>query len=229
MDERRRVHHLYSGGKDSSLAAWILDRLGYDVVTVTATFGVLDSWKHARKTAGALGFTHEVMKVDTEILERAADMVVKDGHPNRAIQFLHKTVLERLASADEVTRVSDGTRRDDRVPMLSLPEVRSLEDRFGVAYIRPLMGLGYRTIKELVEWLFIVEVRESERLEKADYEAELRHVLEERGFDPMRFFPKGHLQSRVLGWRGSSGFDVPGRSRRGGMGVDARRDGWTDG
>jgi len=201
MGERRKVHHLYSGGKDSSLAAWILERMGYKVVTVTVTFGFLDNWRHARRTAETLGFTHEVMRMEKEILERAVDMVMKDGHPNRAIQFLHTKALERLASREDVERISDGTRRDDRVPMLGLPEVRSLEDRFGVAYIRPLIGLGYKTIREMVEDLFLVEIRKSEELEKGDYEVELRHVLRLRGADPLEFFPKGHLQSRVVGWR----------------------------
>ncbi|MBP1910756.1 DUF7411 family protein [Thermococcus stetteri] len=196
-----RVYHLYSGGKDSSLAAWILTRMGYEVKLVTATFGTFDNWKYARETARKLGFEHEVMKLPREILERATEMAVEDGRPGRAIQFIHEKALEALASRPEVERVSDGTRRDDRVPYLDLPKARSLEDRFNVAYIRPLLGLGYRTINELVESLFEVEIRESEELEKSDYEVELRQLLRERGIDPLSIFPKRHYQSRVMGWR----------------------------
>ncbi|WP_048811203.1 DUF7411 family protein [Thermococcus gammatolerans] len=196
-----KVHHLYSGGKDSSLAAWILSQLGYEVELVTVTFGLLDNWRYARETAERLGFPHRVLELPREILEKAGEIAISDGHPNNAIQFIHERALEALASLPEVERVSDGTRRDDRVPLLDLPKARSLEDRFGVAYIRPLLGLGYKTIRELTGRLFVVEIRESEELQKADYEVELRHLLRERGIDPLEIFPKSHYQSRVLGWR----------------------------
>ncbi|AFL95773.1 hypothetical protein CL1_1576 [Thermococcus cleftensis] len=195
------VHHLYSGGKDSSLAAWILTRLGYEVKLVTVSFGLLDNWRFAGETAEKLGFEHDVLYLPREILEKAAEIAIRDSHPNNAIQFLHERALEALASLPEVERVSDGTRRDDRVPLLDLPKTRSLEDRFNVAYVRPLLGLGYKTIRELTERLFIVEIRESEELEKADYEVELRHILRENGIDPLTIFPKKHYQSRVMGWK----------------------------
>ncbi len=195
------IHHLYSGGKDSSLAAWMLTRVGYDVELVTISFGLLDNWRFARETAERLGFEHRVLYLPREVLERAADMAIKDGYPNNAIQFVHERALEAIAAMSEVERVSDGTRRDDRVPFLDLPKARSLEDRFNVAYIRPLLGLGYKTIRELTERLFVIEIKESEELKKADYEVELRHLLRERGIDPLKIFPNSHYQSRVLGWK----------------------------
>ncbi|NJE85685.1 hypothetical protein E3E23_07595 [Thermococcus sp. CX2] len=193
------VYHLYSGGKDSSLAAWILERMGYDVKLVTISFGLLDNWRHAKETAERLGFEHQVLYLPRDTLEKAAEMCIRDGHPNNAIQFIHEKALEAVAEIAD--RVSDGTRRDDRVPFLDLPKTRSLEDRFNVAYIRPLLGLGYKTIRELTEMLFIVEIRESEELQKADYEVELRYLLREKGIDPLEIFPKRHYQSRVLGWK----------------------------
>ena len=198
---KMKVYHLYSGGKDSSLAAWILQRLGYEVELITISFGLLDSWKYAKETAERLGFNHEVVVLDREILEKAAKMCITDMHPSNAIQFIHEQALEEIASREDVERISDGTRRDDRVPFLDLRKTRSLEDRFDVQYIRPLLGLGYKTIRELTEKLFIVEIRESEKLEKSDYEVELRHLLRLKGVDPLTIFPKRHYQSRVLGWR----------------------------
>jgi len=195
------VYHLYSGGKDSSLAAYILSRLGYNVILVTINFGLLDSWKYAKETAERLGFKHKVVPLDQSILEIAAEMCIKDGHPNNAIQFIHEKALEEVAKLEYVERISDGTRRDDRVPLLDQRRTRSLEDRFNVQYIRPLLGLGYKTIRELTEKLFVIEVKESEKLEKSDYEVELRYLLRNKGIDPLMIFPKRHLQSRVLGWK----------------------------
>ncbi|WP_456399063.1 DUF7411 family protein [Palaeococcus sp. (in: euryarchaeotes)] len=201
-----RVFHLYSGGKDSSLSAYILNRLNYDVRLVTVNFGVLNSWRYAKETAERLGFKHEVVFLEETILEKAMEMCIKDGHPNNAIQFIHEKALEEIAKRENVERISDGTRRDDRVPFLDQRKTRSLEDRFNVQYIRPLLGLGYKTIRELTEKLFIVEVKESEELEKSDYEVELRHLLREKGIDPLTIFPKRHYQSRVLGWKLEASF-----------------------
>ncbi|MFA4641359.1 DUF7411 family protein [Pyrococcus kukulkanii] len=197
----KEVYHLFSGGKDSSLAAWILSRMGYEVKLVTVTFGLLDNWKFAKETAEILGFEHEVVKVPREILDEAVRMCIEDGRPGRAIQYIHERTLELIASREEVERISDGTRRDDRVPFLDLGKARSLEDRFNVAYIRPLLGLGYKTIRELVNEIFIVKEEESEKLEKGDYETELRHALREKGINPRDIFPPRHVQSRVVGLR----------------------------
>ncbi|AFK21804.1 7-cyano-7-deazaguanine synthase [Pyrococcus sp. ST04] len=197
----REVYHLFSGGKDSSLAALILKKLGYEVKLVTVTFGVLDNWKYAKETAEILGFEHEVVKMPIEILEEAAEMCIKDGRPGRAIQFIHEKALEFIASREYVERVSDGTRRDDRVPFLDIRKARSLEDRFNVAYIRPLLGLGFKTIRELVDDMFVVKEEESEKLEKGDYETELREILRKKGINPRSIFPPRHIQSRVIGLR----------------------------
>jgi predicted subunit of tRNA(5-methylaminomethyl-2-thiouridylate) methyltransferase len=42
---------LYSGGKDSSFVAVMLERLGLDVELYTANFGVYDSYVPAQKSA----------------------------------------------------------------------------------------------------------------------------------------------------------------------------------
>ncbi|AFN04696.1 hypothetical protein PFDSM3638_09795 [Pyrococcus furiosus DSM 3638] len=195
------VYHLFSGGKDSSLAAWILKKLGYEVKLITITFGVLDNWKFARETAEILGFDHEVIEMPIGILEKATEMCIKEGRAGNAIQYIHERALEYIASREEVKRISDGTRRDDRVPFLDLSKARSLEDRYNVAYIRPLLGLGYKTIRELVNEIFVVVEDESEKVQKGDYETELRELIRRKGHDPSQIFPKRHVQSRVVGLR----------------------------
>jgi predicted subunit of tRNA(5-methylaminomethyl-2-thiouridylate) methyltransferase len=65
-----KAHVLFSGGKDSSLSAIILNNLGYDIELVTINFGVLDSYIHAQNTAKILNYSHKVISLDSEILEK---------------------------------------------------------------------------------------------------------------------------------------------------------------
>ena len=69
---------LYSGGKDSSFMAVMLKRLGLDVELCTANFGVYDSYIPAGKSAEALGFKHNVLKMDFDILDKTCDMIMND-------------------------------------------------------------------------------------------------------------------------------------------------------
>jgi len=46
---------LYSGGKDSTLAALLLEGVA-DVTLLCATFGITDDYEHARAAAEAVGF-----------------------------------------------------------------------------------------------------------------------------------------------------------------------------
>lgn len=186
---------LYSGGKDSSLAAHMLSKY-YDVKLLTASFGILDSWKYAKESADIIGFEHEVKKFERNIIEEASEMIVKDGFPKNGINFIHRQVLS--ATAKEHKLVADGTRRDDRVPWLQLNEIRSLEDTYGVAYLAPLRGLGCKTINKLATKIFKIEEGESGKIQHADYEAEIRTILKEKGYGVKNFFP-AHKQSRVIG------------------------------
>ena len=191
-----RAHVLFSGGKDSSLSAIILKNIGYDIELITVNFGVLDSYKHAQKTAKILNLPHSVEFLDRELLEKSVDIILKDGFPSNGIQYLHKNVLEVLSDKYDV--IADGTRRDDRVPKLSYSEVQSLEMRKKIQYITPLMGFGHKTIRNLVNRYFIISEKESEDLLKSDYETEIRKVISLRGENPLDYFPK-HIQSRVIG------------------------------
>lgn len=63
------VHVLFSGGKDSSLSAVILKKLGYNPHLITINFGVIPSYKLAEETAKILGFKHKVITLDRKIVQ----------------------------------------------------------------------------------------------------------------------------------------------------------------
>jgi predicted subunit of tRNA(5-methylaminomethyl-2-thiouridylate) methyltransferase len=189
---------LYSGGKDSTLAALLLDSF-YDVTLVTGCFGVTDDWHHAREAAETLGYGFERVELDPEVAREAVDRMHGDGFPRNGIQQVHTHALERVAELD-VTAVADGTRRDDRVPTVSRAQAQSLEDRLDVDYLSPLSGFGRRAIDRLVERRLEVESGPSAEVKKADYESELRVLLAERHGDDAvtEVFPE-HTQTRVRG------------------------------
>ncbi|WP_121741789.1 DUF7411 family protein [Natronorubrum halophilum] len=166
---------LYSGGKDSTLAALLLERF-YDVTLVTAHFGISDDWKHARETATANGFAFERLELDPGVAREAIERIRADGFPRNGIQRIHQHALERLAD-QEFDAIADGTRRDDRVPTVSRAQAQSLEDRHDVDYIAPLSGFGRTAVDRLVEARLEVTVGPSEEIDRADYEAELRAVI----------------------------------------------------
>ncbi|HIH35329.1 MAG TPA: hypothetical protein HA277_01870 [Methanosphaera sp.] len=188
---------LYSGGKDSSLMAVILDKLGYEVELITINFGVFDSTKPAVQSAESLGFKHRVVRLDTKILSDAVDMIIRDQFPNNGINHIHHEVIEHLA--DEYDLVADGTRREDRIPKLKQNEIQSLEDRKGVQYVN-LTGIGYKTINDTSDRLFRLQKAESDIHNSSDYEMEIRVLLEQKGQDINEIFPQ-HIQSRVIGWK----------------------------
>jgi len=190
---------LFSGGKDSSLAAYLLGKLGFDIKLVCATFGVNDNWKHAQKSAEALGYDFEAINIEHRILDEAADIVIRDGYPRHAIDLLHKHALE--AAAERGYKVlSDGTRRDDKSPRLSMQDYRALEDGYKVEYLPVLWGFGHKTINRMATELFEITEGESSKINKGDYEGELRTYLEKMGLDINKIFP-AHTQSRVISQR----------------------------
>ncbi len=190
---------LYSGGKDSSLIAVILQRLGYQVELLTANFGVFHSWKSAAESASSLGFEHSVLKADKAILTESVDMILEDGFPNNGINFLHREVLG--LAAESYPLVADGTRRDDRVPKLDLKEIQSFEDSKITQYIN-LAGWGHKTINQLSEQLFHVVKEPTSMENNSDYEIEIRCLITRMEGEDASFklFPP-HIQSRVIGWR----------------------------
>ena len=192
---------LYSGGKDSTLAALVLDPF-YEVTLVSATFGITDAADHAREAAEAVGFPLETVELDEEVAHEAAAQMVEDGFPRNGIQQVHDHVLEVVA-AESFSAVADGTRRDDRVPTVSRAQAQSLEDRHGVDYVAPLSGFGRGAVDDLVDAQLVVEEGPSEEIPKGDYEAELRALIREEFEDGAvaDVFPE-HDQTRVVGLRG---------------------------
>ncbi|WP_254762091.1 DUF7411 family protein [Natrinema marinum] len=191
---------LYSGGKDSTLAALLLEEF-YDVTLLTAHFGISDDWKHARETADRAGFAFERLECDPDVAREAVDRIREDGFPRNGIQRVHQHALERLA-AREFDAVADGTRRDDRVPTVSRAQAQSLEDRHDIDYIAPLSGFGRSAVDRLVEDRLEVIVGPSEEIDRADYEAELRATIaDEEGQRAVAEYFPDHDQTYVTNVR----------------------------
>ena len=188
---------LYSGGKDSSFVAVMLERLGLDVELCTANFGVYDSYIPAAKSASALGFKHRVLEMDKSILSETCEMILEDGFPNDGIKFIHAQAVERIA--DEYDIIADGTRRDDRTPKLNVNQIRSLEDRKNVSYIN-LDSFGHKSIKLITSSLFEISHEKSNKDNSSDFEVEIRTLIDEMGGNSLEIFPE-HYQTRVIGYK----------------------------
>lgn len=190
---------LYSGGKDSSLMAVVLQKLGYQVELATVNFGIFSSWKPAAQSANNLGFTHKILKADTRLLEEAVEMILNDGFPNNGLNHIHSQAMQ--IAAENYSVVADGTRRDDRVPKLNFNQIRSFEDSKHAQYLN-LAGFGHKTIDELSRRLFEVKKELTSKDNNSDYEIEIRCLIDQlRGDETAsRIFPE-HIQSRVIGWR----------------------------
>jgi predicted subunit of tRNA(5-methylaminomethyl-2-thiouridylate) methyltransferase len=193
-----RISLLFSGGKDSSLSALLMEPF-FEIELVTCSFGLLPNVEIAEKTARELGFPHRILNLDMEILETAYGKIMKEGFPKSAINYIHEKAVETLALDPEVKLIADGTRRDDRVPVLSISQIRSIEDRLGVQYICPLKGYNKKTISTLVESYLKIEEGPSESTPKADYETELREYIRQRhGEEKIKELFPAHIQSHVL-------------------------------
>jgi len=203
------VATLFSAGKDSTLAALVLDPF-YDVICCSCTFGLDVSVEPgvvetAREAGERAGFSVATLDLDESVAREAVSQMVEDGYPSEGIQLVHEHALEVLASRDEVggwefSAVADGTRRDDRAPVIERPFAQSLEDRHGVDYLQPLAGYGRGAIDELAERVLAVETGPSEAIPTGDYETELRALMAAEYDDETvsSVFPE-HVQSRVLG------------------------------
>jgi predicted subunit of tRNA(5-methylaminomethyl-2-thiouridylate) methyltransferase len=187
---------LYSGGKDSSLAAILLGTQ-YEVELATFVFESTRKIPSVEAAAQALGLVLKKRTFREGLLNEAVELVNRNGYPNNAINLVHRTAVETLCSEYQV--IGDGTRFNDRVPMLTHAEVQSLESRMKCSYVRPLLGYTSREVDRLAERFLIVRYGETGTLENGDYEAEIREACRERGIDPGPLFPPHHDQSLVVG------------------------------
>lgn len=193
-----KVSVLFSGGKDSSLSALLLEPF-FEVELVTCNFGLLPTGELAAKIAKELHFPHRILFLEREILEKAYEILQKDGFPKSAINYIHEKAIETLALDPTVKLIADGIRRDDRVPVLSISQIRSIEDRLGVQYFCPLKGYGKKVVDSLVGYYFNIEQGPSESTQKADYETELRELIRQRqGEEKIKELFPIHFQSHVL-------------------------------
>ena len=188
---------LYSGGKDSSFVAVMLARLGLDVELYTANFGVYDSYIPASKSAKSLGFKHNVLKMDKDILKATCERILEDGFPNEGIKYIHSQTVEKLAENHDV--IADGTRRDDRTPKLGINQIKSLEDRKDVQYIN-LDSFGHKSVKLITESLFEISKERSNSDNSSDFEVEIRTMIDDMGANSLDIFPE-HYQTRVIGYK----------------------------
>jgi predicted subunit of tRNA(5-methylaminomethyl-2-thiouridylate) methyltransferase len=189
---------LFSGGKDSGLAALLLEPFFDEIELVTFSFGCDDTWKAASCAAAQLGHPHRVAAFDEDTLDRALEILTTTGYPNDALDYVHSTAVETMAKECEF--VADGTRRDDRAPKMSFSAVRSIEDRLHIHYLRPLAGLGGKAIRAMASRYLDFEEALSGAYPASDFEVGLRYALaERRGQSEVdRIFPAGHTHTRVI-------------------------------
>jgi predicted subunit of tRNA(5-methylaminomethyl-2-thiouridylate) methyltransferase len=194
-----KVGVLYSGGKDSSLAAIMLGTY-YEVELNTFVFDPLRQIPTLEAAAEALGYPLKKRVFAEGMLDEMADLVIAKGYPNDAINAVHQAATESLAAEYDV--VGDGTRFDDRVPMLPRETVQSLMGRTGCSYVRPLLGYVRREVDRLADQLLVVQYGETGTIQNGDYETEIRDAIRARGLDPAPLFPAHHEQSLVVGRKG---------------------------
>jgi predicted subunit of tRNA(5-methylaminomethyl-2-thiouridylate) methyltransferase len=189
---------LFSGGKDSGLATLLLEPFFEEIDLVTFTFGHDQAWKVAERAALELGHPHRTIVFEEGVMDKALEILISTGYPNDALNYVHSIAVETLAQDHEF--VADGTRRDDRAPKMSYNAIRSLEDRLHMHYLRPLAGLGGKTIKAMVSQYLDFEEMLSMEYPASDFEVGLRYALAERhGHGEVdRIFPGNHLHTRVI-------------------------------
>jgi predicted subunit of tRNA(5-methylaminomethyl-2-thiouridylate) methyltransferase len=187
---------LYSGGKDSSLAAIMLGTY-YEVELNVFVFNPSRQVPWVDAAAQALGFPLKKRVFREGLLDEMVDLVKTCGYPNDAINTVHQAAVETLSSKYPV--VGDGTRFNDRVPMLSRAQVQSLGNRTGCSYVRPLLGYVKPEVDRLVERFLVVTYGETGTICNGDYEAEIREAVASRGLDTLSLFPANHDQSLVIG------------------------------
>jgi len=187
---------LFSGGKDSSLAAIMLGTY-YEVELNFFVFDPSRQVPSVDAAAQVLGFPLIKRVFRKGFLDEMVDLVKTCGYPNDAINTVHQVAVETLSS--EYAVVGDGTRFNDRVPMLTRADVQSLGNRTGCSYVRPLLGYVKPEVDRLVDRFLVVKYGETGTIRNGDYEAEIREACAARSIDVSSLFPAHHDQSLVIG------------------------------
>jgi len=191
---------LFSGGKDSALAAVMLAR-DYEVELNTFVFDPARDVPSVRAAAETLGLPWQKRSFGPNLLDEAVRTVIASGYPNDAITMVHRQAVHLLAQEYRV--VGDGTRFNDRVPMLTRSDVLSIADRYGCSYVRPLLGYGKAEVERLARLHLVVAYGETGTIENGDYEYEIRAAVERSGRSCAGLFPAHHEQSLVTGATGT--------------------------
>lgn len=189
---------LFSGGKDSGLTVMLLEPFFDEIELVTFSFGSDSAWKTAASAAVEMGHPHRLEIFEEGVLEKALEILRSTGFPNEALNYVHSIAVETLAQSCEF--VADGTRRDDRAPIMNYSRIRSLEDRYHMHYLRPLAGLGGKTIRAMAGRYLDFEEKLSGDYPASDFEVGMRYALAERfgQSEVDRIFPTNHTHTRVL-------------------------------
>ncbi len=88
-----KVQVLYSGGKDSSLSAILLEPF-FEVELVTCTFGLESSWENAQEAAHEIGFPFKLVRLAPEIMDECIDVMLNSGTRARGVNLVHRRALE---------------------------------------------------------------------------------------------------------------------------------------
>jgi predicted subunit of tRNA(5-methylaminomethyl-2-thiouridylate) methyltransferase len=189
---------LFSGGKDSGLTALLLEPFFDEIELVTFSFGQDEAWRVAEQAAAELCHPHRTVVFEESVLDKALEILISTGYPNDALNYVHPIAVETLAKECEF--VADGTRRDDRAPKMNYSAIRSLEDRLQMHYLRPLAGLGGKTIRAMASRYLDFEEELSEKYPASDFEVGLRYALVKRygQAEVDRIFPSKHTHTRVI-------------------------------
>jgi len=86
---------LFSGGKDSALAALMLAR-DYGVELNTCVFDPDRDVPAVRAAAAALSLPFKRRVLGQDLLEEAVDLLLSCGYPNDAITMIHRRAVETL-------------------------------------------------------------------------------------------------------------------------------------
>ena len=193
-----KVAVLFSGGKDSGLVTLLLEPFFDEIELVTFSFGHDDAWKRAAAAAAELGHPHRRMVFENCVLDKALEILLSAGYPNDALNYVHPIAVETMAKECEF--VADGTRRDDRAPKMSISAIRSLEDRLHIHYLRPLEGLGGKTIRAMASRYLDFEEMLSEKVSRLGLRGGPTDALKERHGqrEVDRIFPSNHTHTRVI-------------------------------